>query len=179
MLLPQCKLHLLLQSWFSPLVSTSLDKEKARDPGFEVPAPCSTPGVPAFQVFVPGTCTHSWVSTRFFFFFFPACIWIPVRPAYSPVSCPTETTASSSLERKKKKHLPGSSSNASSPPVVSPLVEAVKQQCDSETLACSSKKKKKVWKLYFCRFFVGFFFSRLSLELDIFLRYPSCLNGRR
>lgn len=56
---------------FSRLVSTSLDiiergKEREGSRGFEVPASCSTPGVPVFQVFVPGTCTLSWVSTRVF-----------------------------------------------------------------------------------------------------------------
>lgn len=32
-----------------------------------MPAPRSTPGVLVFRVFVPGTCTLSWVSTRVFF----------------------------------------------------------------------------------------------------------------
>lgn len=49
----------------------------------------------------PGTCSHSWVSTRAF----SVRIWIPVQPASGPASSPTETLGLLRFGKEKRRRL--------------------------------------------------------------------------
>lgn len=129
----------------------------------EVPAPRSSPGVPDLQVFVPGTCTRCWLSTRVFCSHLdPSTTSITLQPQCPLLQKPTGLRKfwKESKEKEERRETPSRlPSTAYSPVVIYNFVEACEavvwfwDSCLQFFLKKRQEKKRKEKKFFFFFFF--------------------------